>query len=411
MLRGIHALLLSTLLIKALSQSTSSFHEAALLFERQTLPATDETDNALESFPLDQANGSTNTAPGRKLLEESYHLKTALHYLPSAANLTLHSAPILTTHLGNILRTAYTDLAQRNESESTNRYQWNHSVWTFEVVVLNDETIPYRVISRSVNHLLRRLQASTTTNVTWTTIGRIDRNDQPVANMGVVPISVPDPFFDNNSTTFSNTTALEPTGDQYLVTTLDQDGATESLQPLDPHALDGFGGSPGGSPGGKRQFSIDREIFLAINDQAWRLTAHLFQNNRRLIAVRAAVFLWVIYMGITKMVLEAQGPVGDDVVRSIELNSGIFRFGRLAARFYLRVKDDYRIGILNSGSDVARILAESIAKPMREEKDKQQFAMEGEIFVAIPQAGTTKQIIVGNWQLSAHQAPIVHDEL
>ncbi|KAI4210113.1 MAG: hypothetical protein LQ351_007015 [Letrouitia transgressa] len=406
MLRGIHALLLSTLLIKALGQPTSPFHEAALLFERQTLPPTDETDNALESVPLDQANGSANAGPGRKLLAGSYHLKTALHYLPSTDNLTLHSAPILTAHLEHILTTAYTDLSQHDESDSTNRYQWNHSVWTFEVAALNGETIPYRVISRSVNHLLRRLHAPPTTNVTWTTIGRIDRNDQPVANIGVVPISVPDPFFDN-STAFSNTTALEPTGDQYLVTALDQDGATESLQPLNPHALDGFGGSPGG----KRQFGLDREIFLAINDQAWRLTAHLFQNNRRLVTVRAAVFVWVIYLGITKMVLEAQGPVGYDVVRSIELNSGIFRFGRLAARFYLRVKDDYRIGILNSGSDVARILAESIAKPMLQEKDKQQFAMEGEIFVAIPQEGTTKQIIVGNWQLSAHEAEIVHDEL
>ena len=379
------------------------------LTERDDRPeSSSDNDISLDSLSNGPAiNGSSNFR-SFQVDPNALSLKSAPHHIPSVSGLTLYSAPIEPIHLQNLLKTAQDDLAKRPHTDVTDRYQWNHSAWSFEVKVADSHTLAYGMLSRIVTRLLSLVPDPATTNITWTRVAIVSAGETPIADVATVPLE-PDPT-DPTGLQITNTTALELTaGNKIPVTHIDRYGSTSDLASVNSSALDIWGPDPNGKK--KRFLDIHHEIFVEVQAMAWKLSIQLFNRNQTLVSVRAAVLMWAIYMGLTRMVLEDLGSVGQDVIRSIELNSGPVRFGKLLVRFSINLRDDYNIGYLKNGRDVLNALAEAIAEPLKREKEGKVYAVEGEVWVAVPVAGTNEQRLVGRWVLAAEESEVVHDEL
>lgn len=358
-------------------------------------------------------------------------LRSTLGNLTSVNGYNLYSAPIFTAQYSDVLTAARNDLLQNDDpNDVTSFYQCNHTGWSFEVVVANG-TLHYASVSAIVSRYLKLIPSyDPATHVTRTRVGRVDRKENPIADIALVPLDV-QPTFNSTATAIT----LEP--GETLVTEVNPQGSTTRVERLTGQELSIFGTDPPPNLP-KRQTGLEREVMRAVTNTAFAISVRLWRDPEGgLVTLRNAAVLLAppIYLALTNMglTLDAIKQAADNALTesmlgalagltgssvTYEIGSGFFKFGYLSTRFMMKMNErdeDGNLVVLNAVT--WKKLAWAVLDPLQKllkTKNSKIYAIQGKIYG--PGTNGTgsegdqqqqQQQVLGYWELTA--LPIVGD--
>ena len=406
-------------------------------FPADTLGLIDEIDT-FELPTLIPASNETCASTLKRAQGSHLWLRSSNTKLTAVDGYILYASPVLSTELVSLLLAAYDDLSKHPyRNEETQFYQFNHTNWSFQVGVAN-RTVPYSTITSIVTRYLRLVPSRPSGNITWTRIGCIYDDEEPVADAVILPLM---------TETAGNHSALART-DSYFgshtptrVLAISPDGTTNTTEVICPSALDIYQGYLVPSYPKRQISSVQHDMALKVFETGFYLTLRLLRypdggpdllpnadldhgilNDPQGIPAQATVlyFITVIFLALARLAIgHAVGfafePWLCDVIGDIfVLDSGPYRLGQLSARFILRATARDGEGILVGFKvDTLRAMANALLGPLQNTSRREWvYAVGGEILGPDSVNGTQEVVPLGIWELSVESTPkIVHDEL
>ena len=356
--------------------------------------------------------------------DEGLELRSSLGYMLSVNRARIYAAPIMTVQYLDILINTRDALKNNHgKNEVTNFYQFNHTGWTFEVVVTNG-TLHYASISAVVSRYMKLVPSwGPQSNITRTRVGRIDKKGHPFADIALIPSDRGAPISEQSSS--GPIGASISTTKEVNVTYVTPFGSSWASQALSGHELSIFDNSlPSSLP--KRQTGLEEIILRAVAGTTFSVSVRLLEGPHGLI-VRASIYLLVavIFMALTRFCMEVSGAAtietmyGPDRGRLAQrwfgIDSGRWELGKMIATFGMRLYRGNQGGQLHGRSvdgqsagldaDTWRKIAQTILSPLQSLDTQTTFySLEGDICGPAAGNSTAAPVIIGRWELRASPA-------
>ena len=374
---------------------------------------------------LTGANSSTTTSspPAEDLTSfvatgSGVDLLSSRDHILGVGNAILYALPISTKQLRSILTSAQEDLSIKSKTAPTSFYQWNHTNWSFEVVLAPGQTLRYGAIQHIVNSYLKKAPDPAVQNFTSTYVGRVDKGTVAVADVVFIP---QDPGPEVNIA-FTNTTAIgEAAEGEILVDTLTVDGSTLTREPYDPTALDFLNATAPTTPFPKRQMGeLERHGFREIGVNGWMMSFRVLQAagfDRPFIYKTSAIFM-VAALGsaIDKLgILRVNNPL----IAGRLAGGPLSFFGAPFQIAGVVIKFEARLRYIPPGKLSMEVVLQQLLLAIKEQLGlsdprRKVPSVQGDIYVdVVGPGGQVQRTLAGDLNITVSEAPAVEipDEL
>lgn len=252
------------------------FSDVAEPIDTFILPFTSSASSSTQSSP--QASiYSRSSSTSDQGTDHGLRLKSSTRNLTGVDGYILYASPILSTELIALLLATHDDLSMRRDgNDETNFYQFSHTAWSFQVAV-SKRTLRYALISSVVTRFLRLVSGQSEANITWTRVGCVYDDGEPMANVAILPTIT------DQETTYTgfNTIDSSPNaGKPVKIMTISPIGIFNSTEIINPRALDMYHNYIAHDVP-KRALSttsFEREIILKVFDTGYYLTLEILGN-------------------------------------------------------------------------------------------------------------------------------------
>ena len=353
--------------------------------------------------------------------DEGLELRSSLGYMLSVNGARIYAGPIMTAQYLDILSNARDALKNNHgKNEVTNFYQFNHTGWTFEVVVTNG-TLHYASLSAVVSRYMKLVPTwGPQSNITRTRVGRIDKKGHPFADIALIPSDRGAPI--SNEPPSHSVGGSDSTTNGVNVTYVTPFGSSWASQTLTGQELSIFRNSlPSSLP--KRQTGLEQVILRAVAGTAFSVSVRLLEGPHGLI-VRASIYLLVavILLAFTRLRMEVSAAATVEAMhgpdwgrlaqRGFDIDSGQWELGKMTTNFGMRLYRGNQEGQLHGRSvdrqsagldaDTWRRIMQTILSPLQSLDSRSKFySLEGDIYGPANGNSTGAPVIIGRWELSA----------
>ena len=353
-----------------------------------------------------------------RIYNESLHLQSNTQNLTAVSGYILYASPIQSTELLALLLAAHQDLSTHHSlADDTKFYQFNHTMWSFEVAVANG-TLRYGSILSIIDRFLHLTPSQHGEKITWTRVGCLYSGDIPIADIAMVPLNADQ---ESSYVEVSKTNTPLVLSAPVQIMTISPTGVTNSTEIISPNALDIYRHKMGTAFPKRQASSIEREIIMKVFNTGLYVSVHILRNPDTIAARTTALFFAiVIFLALCKFALGAVGEmvfgswIADSLKETYQLDSGSYRLGQLSARFIMRVTArDHEGHLIAFDAKTWQALANTILEPLQSAgMGKETYAVEGNIRGPDPVNGTGQMVTLGEWQMNVAPTPaVVHDEL
>ena len=389
-----------------------------------------EADSGLDDYHIATENitsGSTNGSSNFRQLTETtgspepgLALHSSLNQINSTTGEPLYAVPIYTKILQRVLHNAEYDLppysATYGADQTTNHFVSNSSSWSFQVIVTKG-TLRYESIIIIVNRFLKLVPDMARKPVTFTRVGVVVLNGEPVANVFFIPS---EESFEHDSSNFSAAIMQDVHTGQVLVETILPTGNRTSWENFNPSQYDY---NATNSPLPKRINPELEERRIAVIGTGIIITVHLYRTaSGALRRATTETFAGAIYAALDRLrsavvqqAIKEPFPSDYDTYRTSRISSGFYTLGSALSDFSAwtdATLDGVRLLDADTWTRIVKALIHDqhygfyAGADPQATRQKLRYAIEGELLFQMPDNTEAK---VGGWYLNTY--PDTRDEL